>query len=763
MPTPSQLLSVIPDPESFIFLGVQPPQQFDVGIQQHFPMTSGVEVSQYFLDRVAERHCMSCPDWTKASGAARYTYVPTNYSGPSGSQLAGYPLHDEVFWNTYKNNIAKVGSGLLLNLDKNTWSNFATKVNWSGFNYLVNYPYQISGRLSHPSGFLRYGRPNKEDFNQYRYKGAFANCGMEYLGNIQIYKNTRHSFDFSETLLNSTNAEYSFLEGNSFNSEWLGLVLGTHPTTLRPTGIPLSGVIRLTDEYIQTNLDYCTASDTRFTFVNSGYTAGLLGTYLNGSGLCSDYFRPAAQPYHKAQIYWRGDADLYGYFADITSKDTYDALFVSGGPILYQDYMEFNPSPNVDDLLPRNDISLVWGTSSATHRYSITCNNEYTDLTKYSGITLNGQLHREVQVYTYPLFNIHGSSIVHGSFKQKFGLDINKFLYWAGNGDGYFSDIFWYSGNATGELYTDGTHGNPTGPYSAAVLSLDPLWLNTVKQTGDIKVSYCYSDSIDEMVLQYGSGLNSSLIRIPYDTRITLEEYTALNPVTIIKDNYPGACVEYISGSQLTTLGLKSIKQNNSGMAELNYVNDLDLSGIFSCYNPNKPFLTFFVEQDLLKPNRDDFPDQPGFSFGGYYRYRFRRGGDFVYFNSGSQSIYGDMCLTAYDGWTTQRIIGPTSREYYAPQACDGFIVTVLSSALYGQPGKNGFDKVECPYFYRATHGISSPTFSFNFFDYDDFTSASGYRHYIRGFGDSIFETAAPLRLYTSGGTYQTEDIFLGI
>ena len=136
---------------------------------QYIPMVKLIEESQCFINKVCDRHCIEKPIWTKQSGANdRYEYEPVSNSG---YKLAGYSLNDYGFWDNFKRNIKYLGSGL--NCDRfiafDPWKNITGKTQWSGYNYRVTKPHTIinnSGR-PHPSSLFYYGKPNKEDYNQY--------------------------------------------------------------------------------------------------------------------------------------------------------------------------------------------------------------------------------------------------------------------------------------------------------------------------------------------------------------------------------------------------------------------------------------------------------------------------------------------------------------------------------------------------------------------------------------------------------------------
>lgn len=184
------------------WVGVQPIQyraedledSGDATKRYYIPTVSGIEASQYFLDKVAERHCVSGIEWEHVCG----TYVP-NITKPFN--LTGYPINDLSFWRRYYQNIIDLGgnigrdfSGVLLTNPYDeyapyshlTWANYASNPDWSGQRYYCNSnhdPYS-SYSLTRwqrpiPSGMHEYGPMMQEDFHTFISKPVAAtNPGM---------------------------------------------------------------------------------------------------------------------------------------------------------------------------------------------------------------------------------------------------------------------------------------------------------------------------------------------------------------------------------------------------------------------------------------------------------------------------------------------------------------------------------------------------------------------------------------------------------
>lgn len=128
------------------------------------PTVSGIESSQYFLDKVVDRHCISGVYWLKACGPGTDIYTP-NITSPF--ELMGSPTNDLDFWRRYKENIINIGTQIGKDFSISPWNNAANRVAWSGNNYECLYPHNSSGTHNVPSGMFNYGPIFKNDFNTF--------------------------------------------------------------------------------------------------------------------------------------------------------------------------------------------------------------------------------------------------------------------------------------------------------------------------------------------------------------------------------------------------------------------------------------------------------------------------------------------------------------------------------------------------------------------------------------------------------------------
>lgn len=173
------------------FIGVEPIQyraedledSGDATKRYYVPTVSGIESSQYFLNRLADRHCVSGVEWEHACG-------PYDPQITTPFKLAGYPLNDLPFWQRYKDNIIAIGnnvgrdfSGVLVdnpynaftNFEHRNWYNQASNTNWSGHVYECDSPQRRQAQVLEKtnlralpvSGMHTYGPMLKEDFETF--------------------------------------------------------------------------------------------------------------------------------------------------------------------------------------------------------------------------------------------------------------------------------------------------------------------------------------------------------------------------------------------------------------------------------------------------------------------------------------------------------------------------------------------------------------------------------------------------------------------
>lgn len=186
--------------KDYNFIQVQPPFWIESDVldgvyNKYIPMVSGIETSQYFMDRWADRHCHSGFEFTKSSGYDRIEYAPSNYSHPSESELAGYPLHDREFWGMFKGNISLMGSGIGRQWDYFGWPNISYDTLWSGHNYspfqnsAAWFPSEYSGSIRNHEDLLRFGKIDKPDYLRYIPRCTVGDFDVEQIGVIIDDKN----------------------------------------------------------------------------------------------------------------------------------------------------------------------------------------------------------------------------------------------------------------------------------------------------------------------------------------------------------------------------------------------------------------------------------------------------------------------------------------------------------------------------------------------------------------------------------------------
>jgi hypothetical protein len=174
----------------------------------YVPYVGNHEASQKFIDTVNSRHLLSGTQvWKKFfDWPYEQTYSPV---AEKPFNLAGYPLHDKKFWDNFKGNIIELGSGLIQDWSYRPWSNVAAKPFWSGYYYKPTVNYQVSGTIPHTSGFLYYGRPNKEDFNQYIPNGPSVQPIFFNAGGIREYRWAQKLLPRSNYITNDYSCVYS--------------------------------------------------------------------------------------------------------------------------------------------------------------------------------------------------------------------------------------------------------------------------------------------------------------------------------------------------------------------------------------------------------------------------------------------------------------------------------------------------------------------------------------------------------------------------
>jgi hypothetical protein len=132
----------------------------DVKKRHYVPTVSGLEGSQYYLDRVTERHCVDTIPWSGVCGS----YTP-KITTPF--ELAGHPTNSRDFWQRYRDNIVNVGSDISKDFSEKPWANYANNILWSGNDYYCSGDYDQSGNHHLPSGMFKYGPIQRTDFNTF--------------------------------------------------------------------------------------------------------------------------------------------------------------------------------------------------------------------------------------------------------------------------------------------------------------------------------------------------------------------------------------------------------------------------------------------------------------------------------------------------------------------------------------------------------------------------------------------------------------------
>jgi hypothetical protein len=152
------------------YIAVQQPIYNEGGGCQGFQradmlMASGTEASQFFINAVSSRHCLSAPEWKRYCSLDGEVYTPS--LAPPFS-IAGYPSNVKNFWDEYKNNIVQLGSGLGYQWEDTPWTNYGGASSWSGVRRTCEYVdgnYPSSGTVPFTSMY-RYGHALKSEFNK---------------------------------------------------------------------------------------------------------------------------------------------------------------------------------------------------------------------------------------------------------------------------------------------------------------------------------------------------------------------------------------------------------------------------------------------------------------------------------------------------------------------------------------------------------------------------------------------------------------------
>jgi len=144
----------------------------------NIPIVSGIEGSQYFINKVRDRHNLFSASWKKYLGEVDGIVYTPKITDPF--ELNGYPMGVDQMWreNTVNiehtfgemghkipNKIRLSPSGSLVN--ENAWNTNAPIQFWGNDKYLNEYNYQTSGYMAIPSGLFRYGNPLRDVYEQY--------------------------------------------------------------------------------------------------------------------------------------------------------------------------------------------------------------------------------------------------------------------------------------------------------------------------------------------------------------------------------------------------------------------------------------------------------------------------------------------------------------------------------------------------------------------------------------------------------------------
>lgn len=258
-------------------------------------MASGMEAIQYFMNRVADRHCLTSPSWKRYCTIDGETYTPS-ISKPF--QLEGYPTNVSGFWLDFKNNITTMGDELGYNWQRFPWTdtNSFGGTEWSGRYKRCEYTdgvYQNSGRTPYTNMYT-YGHALKSESDKLKPTvNSYGTTSFMHLGNIRKTYNTLKEYPL--TITATALPDFVFVQGAS-GQIWSNNVLvmggacprhgiftsGIRTSTTKFTQYDIGGQHEIANQYI--NMFHGSGDSVlyNFDYVGSNSVVGDESSYILG-------------------------------------------------------------------------------------------------------------------------------------------------------------------------------------------------------------------------------------------------------------------------------------------------------------------------------------------------------------------------------------------------------------------------------------------------------------------------------------------------
>jgi hypothetical protein len=564
---------------------------------KYIPMVSGIETSQFWLDRVAERHCMECPEWTKQSGIdTRYSYIPTNYSGVQWSQLAGYPLHDRDFWHIFQENTALVNSGLMF--DGGPFVNYANKPIWSGNNYNVRFNYSKSGYTEHEAEFLKYGKPNKEDFNQYIPKTHIESVGFAHYGSVIHDRLVRDFTDFSSYwIYTSGSRDLSPVMSQNVNVTqqcfWYNFSVNNGTTTVDTN----NGI------WVISDFGFITPDCSEWSFAEEFAPGKIIGYKVVGCKPASvnTQYKMIGERRHKISQ------------CDVNYHAAYSGLFYGSGNNVVVDSYSLGPISEKQNNFSFAPI-ITYSGDRTEYEVCFGASPPYVAFSYPKTLEIRGLLQRIIQVYVWPL-KTNGKF---HAFRSTFGLDSNGEVRYSGHFSASTTKVGLNDGEDTvftsravttapGSAYKVAFGDHCCGTFHPALQNIagfpKSTYDNITRQHGKQRLWYTFCDA-DEIAGYWQSGIYKSFLDIEFPSgTIDIRKYE--NDCDLIT-----SCASKYDCVILPVKKSISYHWFNSDFRIDNLPPTFfqtSASGMFSCYNPNKEFLVLYDEKEFLIPPIDFF------------------------------------------------------------------------------------------------------------------------------------------------------------